>query len=51
MADIETIKANGLCAGCGLCAGISDPAAPAIVMRDSAQGPPPGSRNPAGFRA
>jgi coenzyme F420 hydrogenase subunit beta len=38
MADIETIKANGLCSGCGLCAGISDPAAPAIVMRDSAQG-------------
>lgn len=40
MLDIETIKASGLCSGCGLCAGISERENPAIVMEDS----------PAGFR-
>ena len=40
MLDIETIKASGLCSGCGLCAGISEGDNPAIVMEDS----------PAGFR-
>ncbi|ANY19418.1 coenzyme F420-reducing hydrogenase subunit beta [Tsuneonella dongtanensis] len=34
MLDIETIKANGLCAGCGLCAGIDG----SIAMHDSAEG-------------
>ncbi len=38
MLDIETIKANGLCAGCGLCAGIGDQSEPAIVMQDSPEG-------------
>ncbi len=38
MLDVETITANGLCAGCGLCAGIGDPARPAIVMQNTAQG-------------
>jgi len=38
MLDIETIKANGLCAGCGLCAGIGAGEQPAIVMRDSDAG-------------
>lgn len=38
MLDVDTIKANGLCAGCGLCAGIGDPEDPAIVMKDSAEG-------------
>lgn len=38
MLDIETIKANGLCSGCGLCAGIGDVAEPTIVMRNSADG-------------
>lgn len=38
MFDIETIKRNGLCAGCGLCAGIGDAADPAIVMEDSSEG-------------
>lgn len=38
MLDIETITANGLCAGCGLCAGIGDAASPSIVMQDTAAG-------------
>ena len=38
MLDIEAIKANGLCSGCGLCAGISSAENPAIVMQDSPQG-------------
>lgn len=38
MFDIDTIKANGLCAGCGLCAGLGEPDDPAIVMEDSAEG-------------
>jgi len=38
MLDVETIKANGLCSGCGLCAGISSAENPAIIMQDSAQG-------------
>ena len=38
MLDIETIKANGLCSGCGLCAGLATGEAPAIVMRDSSDG-------------
>lgn len=38
MHDIETIKANGLCSGCGLCAGIGSIDQPAIVMRESDQG-------------
>lgn len=38
MFDIDTIKANGLCAGCGLCAGISEQSDPAIVMEDSEEG-------------
>jgi coenzyme F420 hydrogenase subunit beta len=36
--DIETITANGLCAGCGLCAGIGDATNPSIAMRDTPQG-------------
>lgn len=40
--DIETIKANGLCTGCGLCAGIGDPADPTIIMQDT----PAGYRRP-----
>jgi len=36
--DVETITANGLCAGCGMCAGIGDRAKPAIVMQNSAEG-------------
>lgn len=42
MLDIETIKANGLCAGCGLCAGIADRDASPIVMEVS----PPGYMRP-----
>lgn len=38
MLDIETIKANGLCSGCGLCAGLASGADAPIVMRDSAEG-------------
>lgn len=38
MLDIETIKASGLCSGCGLCAGISEGDNPAIAMEDSPQG-------------
>lgn len=38
MLDIETIKANGLCSGCGLCAGLSGATDPAIVMVDSSDG-------------
>lgn len=38
MFDVETIKTNGLCAGCGLCAGIAGRADPAIVMETSATG-------------
>jgi coenzyme F420 hydrogenase subunit beta len=38
MLDVETIVANGLCAGCGLCAGIGDAANPALEMRDTQQG-------------
>jgi coenzyme F420 hydrogenase subunit beta len=36
--DIETIKANGLCSGCGLCAGVARQEVPAISMRDSPEG-------------
>ena len=36
--DIEAITSNGLCAGCGLCAGIGDPSDPAIVMKNSPEG-------------
>ncbi|GIX19291.1 MAG: hypothetical protein KatS3mg120_0967 [Erythrobacter sp.] len=42
MLDVETIAANGLCAGCGLCAGIGDPASPSIIMQDT----PAGYRRP-----
>lgn len=42
MLDVETITKNGLCSGCGLCAGISSADTPAIVMRDS----PVGYRRP-----
>lgn len=42
MLDVETITKNGLCSGCGLCAGISSADTPAIVMRDS----PAGYRRP-----
>lgn len=38
MLDIETITASGMCAGCGLCAGIGDAANPSITMRDTQQG-------------
>jgi coenzyme F420 hydrogenase subunit beta len=38
MLDIETIKANGLCSGCGLCAGLTTGDPPAIVMQDSPEG-------------
>lgn len=38
MLDIDTIKQNGLCAGCGMCAGLGDQSAPAIIMQDSAEG-------------
>ena len=38
MLDIEQIKSNGLCVGCGLCAGIGDGQNPAIEMRDSDEG-------------
>lgn len=39
MLDVETIKANGLCAGCGLCAGLAGARIDApIVMRDSPEG-------------
>ncbi len=38
MLDIETIKANGLCSGCGLCAGLAGGADAPIIMRDSAEG-------------
>ena len=38
MLDIDVIKKNGLCSGCGLCAGLaSGPQAP-IVMQDSPEG-------------
>lgn len=47
MPDIETIKKNGLCAGCGLCAGLGDQSDPAIVMQDS----PDGYRRPVARRA
>lgn len=38
MLDVAAITANGLCAGCGMCAGLSDPAKPAIVMQNSPEG-------------
>ncbi|MGB3796547.1 MAG: Coenzyme F420 hydrogenase/dehydrogenase, beta subunit C-terminal domain [Alteraurantiacibacter sp.] len=38
MLDIETIKQNGLCSGCGLCAGLSDASKPAITMELSPEG-------------
>jgi len=38
MLDIETIKANGLCSGCGLCAGIVKGEDTPIVMRDTQEG-------------
>lgn len=38
MLDIETIKANGLCSGCGMCAGLISGADAPIIMRDSAEG-------------
>ncbi len=38
MLDIETIKANGLCSGCGLCAGLGEGPDKPIVMRDSPDG-------------
>ncbi len=38
MLDVETIKANGLCTGCGLCAGIGAASGPAYAMRDDAEG-------------
>lgn len=38
MFDIETIKANGLCSGCGLCAGIGSGSDTPIVMRDTRDG-------------
>lgn len=38
MFDVETIKRNGLCAGCGLCAGIADRSDPAIVMETTDTG-------------
>lgn len=38
MFDVETITANGLCAGCGLCAGIAERADPPIVMELSDAG-------------
>lgn len=38
MFDVETIKRNGLCAGCGLCAGIAHQADPPIVMEVSPSG-------------
>jgi len=44
--DIETITANGMCAGCGLCAGIGDAASPSIVMQDT----PAGYRRPVRLR-
>lgn len=37
MYDIATITRNGLCSGCGMCAGLAGPEAP-IVMRESAAG-------------
>lgn len=36
MRDVNTIVANGLCSGCGLCAGVGE--RNAIAMRDSAEG-------------
>lgn len=38
MFDIETITANGLCSGCGLCAGIGDGSLPTITMEDNTEG-------------
>lgn len=38
MLDIETIRNNGLCAGCGLCAGIAERDASPIVMEVSPAG-------------
>ncbi len=38
MLDIEAIKANGLCSGCGLCAGLEEGREKPIVMRDSPDG-------------
>jgi coenzyme F420 hydrogenase subunit beta len=38
MRDIGSIKAAGLCLGCGLCAGIGDSANPSIVMEDTLAG-------------
>lgn len=38
MFDIETIKNNGLCAGCGLCAGIAGHGTSPIVMEVSSEG-------------
>lgn len=38
MLDIETIKKNGLCSGCGLCAGLAGGADAPIVMDDSPEG-------------
>ncbi|MET4131820.1 coenzyme F420 hydrogenase subunit beta [Porphyrobacter sp. MBR-155] len=38
MYDLDTIKANGLCSGCGLCAGMAVGGDAPIVMRDTAEG-------------
>ena len=38
MLDVETIKANGLCSGCGLCAGIGSGDNQAIIMEDTSDG-------------
>ncbi|MFM7404164.1 MAG: Coenzyme F420 hydrogenase/dehydrogenase, beta subunit C-terminal domain [Erythrobacter sp.] len=38
MYDIATITRNGLCSGCGMCAGIASGDQPPIVMRESAAG-------------
>lgn len=38
MFDVETITANGLCSGCGLCAGIAGGSGSPIVMHDTASG-------------
>ena len=38
MLDVETITANGLCTGCGLCAGVGAQSNPAFAMEDTVQG-------------
>lgn len=38
MYDIATITRNGLCSGCGMCAGLAKGDQPPIVMRESAAG-------------